>query len=77
MVRRLLGGVLIGSGSALSVVVFVSWQLLMWCLESGYLIVGEAKVVEAAQVATVVGAVLGVLLVVAGLGLELFGRKRG
>jgi hypothetical protein len=50
MVRRLLGGVLIGSGSALSVVVFVSWQLLMWCLESGYLIVGEAKVVEAAQV---------------------------
>jgi hypothetical protein len=43
-------------------------------VESGYLIVGEAKVMEGAQTATVAGVVLGVLLVVAGVGLRQCGK---
>lgn len=74
--RKVLNGVLIGFGSALSVIVFASWHLLLRCLESRYLIVGEAKVIQAAQIATNVGTVVGVLLVVAGLGMELLGRMR-
>ena len=74
--RRLVNGILIGFGSALSIVIFASWHLLLLCLDSGYLIVGEADVMKAAQIATNVGAILGILLVVAGLGIELLWKKR-
>ncbi|MDH5779271.1 MAG: hypothetical protein OEZ29_01600 [Candidatus Bathyarchaeota archaeon] len=73
--RKLMNGVLIGFGSALSVVVSAAWVLLSLVLESRYLIVAEAKVVEAAQIATVVGAILGIVLIGAGLGLELHARS--
>lgn len=52
------------------------WNLLVRCLESKHLIAGEAKVIEVAQTATVIGTFLGVLLVTTGLSLELAGRKR-
>jgi hypothetical protein len=74
--KRLFNGVLVGFGSALSIIVFVSWHFLSLCLDSGYLIVGEAKLMEAIQITTNVGVVLGILLVVAGLGMELLGRKK-
>jgi len=74
--RELINGILVGFGSALFIVIFASWYLLSLCLDSGYLIVGEAKVMEAAQMATNVGTILGILLVIAGLGMELFRRKR-
>jgi hypothetical protein len=52
------------------------WNLLVRCLESIHLVAGEAKGIEAAQTATITGTLLGVLLVTAGLSLELAGRKR-
>jgi len=55
---------------------FTSWQLLWRVLDSKYLIVAEAKVIEAAQIATNIGAVLGILLIAVGLGIELLGRKK-
>ena len=73
--RKLINGVLIGFGSALSIVVSTAWVLLSLVLKSEYLIVAEAKVIEAAQIATVVGSILGMVLVVAGLGLELHVRS--
>ena len=73
--RKLINGVLIGFGSALSIVVSTAWVLLSLVLESEYLIVAEAKVIGAAQIATVVGSILGMVLVVAGLGLELHARS--
>ena len=73
--RKLINGVLIGFGSALSIVVSTAWVLLSLVLKSEYLIVAEAKVIEAAQIATVVGSILGMVLVVAGLGLELHARS--
>lgn len=54
----------------------MAWQLLWRDLDSGYLVVAEAKVIEAAQIATNVGTIFGVLLVIAGLGLELLGKKK-
>jgi hypothetical protein len=74
--RKLINGFLIGFGSALSIILFASWILLLRVLESGYLIVAEAKVIEAAQIATNAGTIFGILLVIAGLGLELLGKKR-
>lgn len=74
--RKLINGFLIGFGLALSIILFAAWQLLWRVLESEYLIVAEAKVIEAAQIVTNVGTVFGVLLVVAGLGLELLGKKK-
>lgn len=74
--RKLINGVLIGFGSALSIICFASWLLFLRVLDSGYLIVVEADVMEAAQIAANVGAILGILLVVAGLGMELFRRKK-
>ena len=73
--RKLMNGVLIGFGSALSMVVSAAWVLLSLVLESEYLIVAEAKVIEAAQTATIVGSILGMVLVIAGLGLELYTRS--
>jgi len=73
--RKLMNGVLIGFGSALSIVLPTSWHLLMLVLDSEYLIVAEAKVIEAAQIATSVGTILGIILVVAGSSLELLRRK--
>ena len=73
--RKLTNGVLIGFGSALSIVVSTTWVLLSLVLESEYLIVAEAKVIEAAQTATIVGSILGIVLIVAGLGLELHARS--
>jgi hypothetical protein len=71
---KLIKGILIGFGLALSIVAFAAWTLLLMFVESGYLIVGEAKVMEGAQTATVAGVVLGVLLVVAGVGLRQCGK---
>ena len=71
--RKLMNGVLIGFGSALSTVVFSAWCLLWMVLDSGYFIVTEAKVIKAAYIATNVGVFLGILLVAIGLGIELFG----
>jgi len=73
--RKLINGVLIGFGSALSIVVSAAWVLLSLVLESRYLIVSEAKVVGAAQIAAIVGSILGIVLIVAGLGLELRARS--
>lgn len=73
--RKLMNGVIIGFGSALSTVVSAAWVLLSLVLESKYLVVEEAKVIGAAQIATVVGSILGIVLVVAGLGLELRANK--
>jgi len=73
--RKLINGVLIGFGSALSIVVSAAWVLLSLVLESEYLIVAEAKVIGAAQIAIVVGAIVGIVLVVAGLGVELHARS--
>lgn len=73
--RKLINGFLIGFGSALLIILFVAWQLLWRVLDSGYLIVAEADVIEAAQIATNVGTIFGILLVIAGLGLELLGKK--
>ena len=73
--RKLIDNFLIGFGSALSIILFTSWQLLWRVLDSGYLIVAEAKVIKAAQIATNVGTVLGILFVAAGLGMELLERK--
>ena len=70
--RRLASGVLIGFGSAVSLVVYAAWDLLQNVLESEYLIVHEAKVISAAETASHVGIVLGILLVFAGLNMELF-----
>lgn len=70
--RRLASGVLIGFGSALSLVVYAAWDLLQNVLESEYLIVHEAKVISAAQTASHVGIVLGILLVFTGVSIELF-----
>lgn len=74
--RRLISGILIGFGSAMSLIVYASWILLGWVLESKYLIVFEAKVISAAETATNLGTILGILLVVAGLGMELLARIR-
>jgi len=74
--RKLIDGFLIGFGSALSIILLASWILLLRVLESGYLTVAEADIIEAAQIATIIGTLLGVLLVTAGLSLELAGRKR-
>lgn len=74
--RRLLDGILIGFGFALSILLFASWHLLLRCLDSRYLIVGEAKVMEATHIATGVGTLLGVLLVAVGLVVELLGRRK-
>ena len=65
-----------GFGSALSIILFAAWQLLWLVLDSGYLIVAEADVIEAAQIATNVGIIFGILLVIVGLGLELLGKKK-
>jgi len=65
-----------GFGSALSIILFAAWQLLWAVIDSGYLIVAEADVIEAAQIATNVGTIFGILLVIAGLGLELLGKKK-
>jgi hypothetical protein len=73
--RKLMNGVIIGFGSALSIAVSAAWVLLSLVLESEYLVVAEAKVIEAAQTATVVGSILGIVLVVARLGLELHARS--
>jgi len=74
--RKVINGFLIGFGSALSIILFTAWQLLWRVLDSGYLIVAEAKVIEAAQIATNVGTIFGILLVIAGLGFELLGKKK-
>ncbi len=73
--KKLISGVLIGFGSALSIILPTSWHLLMLVLDSEYLIVAEARVIEAAQIAASVGTILGILLVAAGLSMELLGRK--
>jgi len=69
-------GIPIGFGSALSILIFTSWHFLLQCLDSGYLIVGEAKLMRAVQIAANVGTILGIPLAVAGLSLELLGRKK-
>jgi len=74
--RKLINGFLIGFGSALSITLFAAWQLLWRVLDSEYLIVAEAKVIEVAQIATNVGTIFGILLVIAGIGLELLGKKK-
>ena len=70
--RRLASGILIGFGSAMSLVVYVVWDLLGRVLESEYLIVQEAKVVSAAETAAHTGTLLGMLLVFTGVSIELF-----
>jgi len=70
--RRLASGVLIGFGSATSLVVYTAWDLLQNVLQSRYLIVHEAKVISAAETASHVGIVLGILLVFTGVSMELF-----
>ena len=70
--RGLASGVLIGFGSAVSLVVYAALDLLQNILESEYLILHEAKVISAAETASHVGIVLGILLVFAGLNMELF-----
>ena len=74
--RKLIEGFLVGFGSALSIILSASWVLLLRVLESGYLIVAEADVIEVAQVATTSGTVVGIVLVVFGLGLELLRREK-
>ena len=74
--RKLINGFLIGFGSALSIILLASWILLLRALESGYLTVAETDIIEAAQIATIIGTFLGVLLVTTGLSLESAGRKR-
>ncbi len=71
---KLIDGFLIGFGSALSIIVSAASVFLSRVLESGYLIVEEAKVIKAAQIATNAGILLGLLLVAAGLGIELSRR---
>lgn len=72
--RKFVSGVLVGFGSALSVAIYTAWDLLLACLDSEYLIVGEAKVIRAAEIATHIGTALGILLIIAGLSVALFGR---
>ena len=48
--RKLMNGVLIGFGSALSIVVSTAWVLLSLVLELRYLVVAEAKVIGAASI---------------------------
>lgn len=74
--RKLVDGFLIGFGSAMSIITFTAWELLWRVLDSGYLVVAEADVITAAQKATYVGVILGVLLVAAGLCVEWLGRKK-
>lgn len=46
------------------------------CHRLKVLIVAEAKVIETAQIATNIGAILGILFIAVGLGMELLGRKK-
>ena len=71
--RRLASGVLIGFGSAVSLVVCAAWDLLQNVLESEYLILHEARVISGAETASHGGIVLGILLVFTGVSMELFG----
>ncbi|MCW4019874.1 MAG: hypothetical protein NWF14_01405 [Candidatus Bathyarchaeota archaeon] len=70
--RRLISGILIGFGTAMSLIVYATWDLLARVLESKYLIVHEAKVISAAETATQIGTIVGMLLVFTGLSIELF-----
>ncbi|MDH5690342.1 MAG: hypothetical protein OEY81_02790 [Candidatus Bathyarchaeota archaeon] len=72
--RRLIVGFLTGFGAALSIILFTGWNFLLAVLDSGYVTVAEADVIEAAQLATTVGAMLGILLIAAGVGVELLAR---
>ena len=48
--RKLMNGVLIGFGSALSIVVSAAWVLLSLVFESRYLVVAGAKVIGVASI---------------------------
>ena len=63
-----------GFGAALSIILFTGWNFLLAVLDSGYVIVAEADVIELAQLTTAVGAMVGILLIAAGVGVELLAR---
>lgn len=69
--RRLISGILIGFGTATSLIIYMAWDLLGRVLESKYLIIDEAKVISAAETATHIGTILGMLLIFTGLSIEL------
>jgi len=73
---KLLNGVLVGFGFALSIVVFASWHFLVFSISQGFLVVGEADFMQAVEVAANLMTAVGVLLTVAGIGVELYQRHK-
>jgi len=71
---RMVNGVLVGFGSALSVFAFASWQVLVFSVSQGFLIVGEADFVRAVEVAANFMIAIGILLIVIGISMELYQR---
>jgi len=73
---KLLNGVLIGFGSALSTVTFASWHVLLLAVSSRFLIIGEADFMQAVEYATYLMTILGILCAITGLGIELYQRLK-
>lgn len=73
---KLLNGTLIGFGSALSIITFASWHILLLFVSQRFLMVDEADFMEAVEITTNLMTILGILLTITGINMELYQRRK-
>jgi len=71
---KLLNGILIGFGSALSIITFASWHILLLSVSQRFLIIGEADFMQAVEITANLTTIMGILCVITGLSMELHQR---